>query len=360
MNERRRILLRTVPFLAIGVLVFILYLARFVNIPEMVGWIQRANMLVYSLAALALIFDSLFFALAWQYFLRPLSVKIPLKKTFAYVWIGIFTDLLIPAESVSGEIVKAYLMSKEPNVDPGKVIASLVSQRILGTIATATALCVSLLGLLIFNYPVSALMLQTLTAVTIVSVIAFAFLVAVCVKEDWSERLVNAVLRLVERISRGRFRLAHFRTRIVEALRTFHKSFEIFGSKPTTLIPSVFFYVMAWLSSILIVFLVFISIGYLEPNVPILLLKVVVVYTLLVAVKSVPIGVPAEVGLPDILLTTLFILFGIPPDISAAATILTRILTLWLRFIIGFVAVQWFGVKILVESGVIGKAKDTV
>ena len=55
-----------------------------------------------------------------------------------------------------------------------------------------------------------------------------------------------------------------------------------------------------------------------------------------------------------------FMLFGIPPDVSAAVTVLTRILTVWLRFFIGFAAVQWLGVRGLMESGVFGKAKNEV
>jgi uncharacterized protein (TIRG00374 family) len=360
MNEKNRILLRTIPFIAIGLLIFVLYLVLFVNIPEMISIIQSANMLIYSLAALTLIMATFFFALTWQHLLLPLSVKIPLKKTFAYVWIGVFTDLLIPAESVSGEVAKAYFMSKEPNVNSGKVIASLVSQRMLGTITAAATLFIGFLGLLALNYSMPALMLQILILMTILSAVAFGFLVAVCVKEKWTERLVIAVMRFVERLSSGRFKLEHFQGRIVDALRVFYESLRTFGSKPAKLVPAVLFSVLSWLFSIAIIFLVFISIGYLEPNLPVLLLKVAVVYTLLVAVKSIPIGVPAEVGVPDIIITTLFILFGIRPDISAAATVLTRILTVWLSFFIGLVAVQWFGVKSLMESGVFGKTKNKV
>jgi uncharacterized membrane protein YbhN (UPF0104 family) len=64
-----------------------------------------------------------------------------------------------------------------------------------------------------------------------------------------------------------------------------------------------------------------------------------------VAVKSIPVGVPFEVGLPEITLSTLFILLGVPAQISFTATILTRLLTLWLRFVIGLVAQQWVGLK---------------
>ena len=360
MSERRKILLRTVPFLLVGVLVFIVYLALFVNISEMIVVIQRANMLIYSLAAVALMLETFFFTLNWQHLLLPLSVKVPLKKAFTYVWVGIFADLLIPAESVSGEVARAYLMSKEPEANSGKIIASLVGQRMLGTITTTVTLFVCFLGLLTLNYSVSSLMLQILVSVTIITAAAFAFLVAVCVKEKWTERLVNGAMRFAERLSRGRFKLEHFQTKIVDALRAFHNSLRTFGSEPIKLISPTLFYVLAWVASIAIVFLVFAAIGYTEPNIQVFVLKVIVVYTLLVAIKSIPIGVPAEVGLPDILMTTLFILFGIPPDISAATTILTRILTVWLRFFVGFAAIQWLGVKTLMESGVFGKPKDTL
>ena len=165
----------------------------------------------------------------------------------------------------------------------------------------------------------------------------------------------------MERISRGRFKLDHLQSRIIEAIRAFYESLRTFGSKPSRLIPAILFNSLSWLFSIAIVFLVFVSIGYLEPDIPTLLLKVTAVYTLVVAIKSIPIGVPAEVGLPDIIMTTLFGLFGIPLEsIGAAATVLTRVLTVWVSFFIGFVAVQWLGVKGLIESGVFGKTADKV
>jgi uncharacterized protein (TIRG00374 family) len=360
MNERRRILLRTVPFLVIGLVIFIVYLALFVDIPEMVGIMQRANLSVYALAALILILDTFLFTLTWQFLLLPLSVRVPLRKTFAYVWIGLFADLLIPAESVSGEVARAYLMSKEPNVDPGKVVASLVSQRMLGTFTTIATLFIGFLALLTMDYAVSGLMLQILLSITFVSVVALAFLLVICVKERWTERLVSAFMRFAERISRGRFKVAHYQSKIVAGLRAFYKSLRTFGANPSTLIPSIVFYVLTWLSSVALIFCVFVAIGYTAPTVTVLLLKVFIVYALMVAIKSIPLGVPAEVGLPDIVMTTLFILFAIPPDISAAATVLTRVLTVWFRFFIGFAVLQWIGVKSLVESGVFGRAKTTL
>lgn len=360
MTSRRRLLLRTIPFFVVGILVFLLYLFLFVNIHEMMEKIQNANMLIYALATFMVILEVLLFTLAWQHLLFPLSVKISLKKAFAYVWISIFADLLIPAESVSGEVARTYLMAKEPNVNTGKVVASLVGQRMLGTATTIVALFVGFVTLLALKYPVSGFVLQIFLTIIVASAIAFAFLVIICIKEEWTERLVNAVMHFVERVSRGRFQVEHFQTKIIKAVRAFYKSLKTFGSKPTTLILPATFSVLSWLSSVTIVFAVFVSIGYLEPNIPILLLKLTIVHTLIISVQSIPLGVPGEVGLPDIIMTTLFILFAIPADVSAAATILTRILTVWLRFFIGFVAVQWLGVKNLMESGVFDQAANKI
>ncbi len=49
-------------------------------------------------------------------------------------------------------------------------------------------------------------------------------------------------------------------------------------------------------------------------------------------------------------MTTLYSLFGVPIGVSAAATVLIRVLTVWLRLLIGFVAVQWIGIKALMDS----------
>jgi hypothetical protein len=39
------------------------------------------------------------------------------------------------------------------------------------------------------------------------------------------------------------------------------------------------------------------------------------------------------------------VLFGYSPAIAATVTILIRLPTLWLRFLIGFASQQWLGIK---------------
>jgi uncharacterized membrane protein YbhN (UPF0104 family) len=59
------------------------------------------------------------------------------------------------------------------------------------------------------------------------------------------------------------------------------------------------------------------------------------------------VGTP-EVGLMEIIITSLYSMLGVPLSISAMATVLTRVITVWLRFFMSFVAFQWVGIKALV------------
>jgi len=74
---------------------------------------------------------------------------------------------------------------------------------------------------------------------------------------------------------------------------------------------------------------------------------IVIVYSITVGIQTIPIGIPGEVGIPEIVMTTLYTLLGVPIAMSAVATLLIRVLTLWVKLLIGGVVVQWLGIRAL-------------
>lgn len=339
-SERRISIKKSVPILLIGLAIFICYLYFFVGISEIVSIIQGVDLTFYSLAVVALFADVFFYALAWQYFLRPLSVKVPFRKTFLYVWVGIFFDILVPAEAISGEVTKAYLMTKNSGENAGKVVASVVSHRILSMIITLFGLIAGSVSFVILRYrlPVEIFNLTLLVASGIVISLVFLFLLSF--KEQITWKIINSSLNFVSFISRGRFKTESLRSKIRKALKIFHRSIETLGKNPRSLAQPVVFSVISWLVSVLAPFFVFASLRN-----PVPLTVVFIVYSLGCALQSVPLGIPAEVGVMEILMTTLYSLFGVSVGVSAAATVLIRLLTVWLRMLLGFVAVQWVGIK---------------
>ena len=72
---------------------------------------------------------------------------------------------------------------------------------------------------------------------------------------------------------------------------------------------------------------------------------ILVTSAIFLAVKAIPVGVPFEVGLPEAVMTTLYFSMGVYGPLAATATILVRIITLWIRFFIGFAAQQYLELR---------------
>lgn len=331
---------KTVLLPALGILAFFLYLYLFnVDIPTIIATAQRIDLSIYFCAIIFLMLETFFFAVSWRFLLNFLSVKLSVMKSFLYVWYGVFIDIIIPAESISGEISRVYLVEREQNGTSGKVIASLVTHRLIGMGINIISLLVGV-SFLLLQGQVSGIVLNLTLFIAILTTIFLVLLILLCVKESWTLKIIDAVIRFVEYVSRKRWKLTKIREDAIKAAKMFHNSMEEFGHAPKTLFTSSFFYVLTWLFSLGVAYLVFLSIKF-----PVHWSVIIVTCSIVIAVKAIPLGVPFEIGLPEITMTSLYMLLGVPFDVSATATILNRILTLWLRFFIGFAVQQWLEIK---------------
>jgi uncharacterized protein (TIRG00374 family) len=115
-----------------------------------------------------------------------------------------------------------------------------------------------------------------------------------------------------------------------------------FGRNPKPLVFSLLGLSVTWVFSLSVSYLVFLSL-----RTPVSWSVILITSAIVLAVKSIPVGIPFEVGLPEITMTTLYTSFlGVEyAGIAATATILNRIITLWLRFFIGLGAQQYLDLK---------------
>ena len=331
----------------IGVAAFVIYIYLFdVDLLQIFAEVQKINPVYYALAAAASLLDVFLFTVAWQFLLRYLSVKFHFLKSFAFVWMGIYVDTIIPAESVSGEIAKIYLVNKEQDGTAGKATASIVAQRLIGMGITVVTLLVGA-ALLLVDSLLYGVMLSLILFLVVMVCLFFIIVVVFASREQWTYRMLDSLIRFAEWITRGRWKLTKLREEVLQTQRDFHVAVKEYVHAPKTLFTASFFSGLSWTCALLVFFFTFQAIGY--SKIP--WSAILVVSAIFVAIKAIPIGVPFEVGLPEITLTTLLIVFfDMPPEIGATATILIRLLTLWLRFFIGFGAQQWLGIKAIVST----------
>ncbi|MEM2546991.1 MAG: lysylphosphatidylglycerol synthase transmembrane domain-containing protein, partial [Candidatus Bathyarchaeia archaeon] len=184
-----------------------------------------------------------------------------------------------------------------------------------------------------------------------------ALLLILCFKREWTLKIIDFGIGAIEFLSRKRWKLKKVREEAVKVAGMFHNSMEEFGRAPKVVVVSIFLSSLSWLFYLGISYMVFLALDF-----PIVWSVVLVTQSIVSAVKSIPMGVPFEVGLPEITMTTIYKVLGVPFGLSATATILTRILTVWLRFFIGFVAQQWLEIKTItaaLSEGAEGKPKSS-
>jgi uncharacterized protein (TIRG00374 family) len=335
----------TFLLLALGLAAFFIYLYIFnVDIPTIIAIAQRVDLSIYSVAVIFLILDTFFFSLSWHLLLNFLSVKLSVMKSFLYVWYGMFVDIAIPAESISADVTKVYLVTREQNGTSGKVVASLVIQRLMGMGINILSLLVGI-SLLLMERQVSGLVLNLTLFLAGSSTVFLILLIFLCFREKWTLKIIDAVIRFLNYVSRERWKLTKIRGEVVKAAKIFHDSIKEFGHAPKTLSASLSFNILSWFLSIGIAYLVFLSMKN-----PVPWSVIILTHSVISAIHGIPLGVPFEAGLPEITMTSLYVLTGIPFDISATATILTRILTVWLRFFIGFAVQQALEIKAITTN----------
>jgi uncharacterized protein (TIRG00374 family) len=333
----------TVLLPIVGLIAFFLYLLLFnVDLPQILATAEKANPLIYSAAILVSLLEVFFYATSWRSILSYLYVKISVVRSYLFVWYGIFLDIVIPAESISGELCRVYLVNREQCGTSGKVVASVVIHRLIGMGMNILFLLVGIY-LLFTEGTVAPLIFNLILFFTVAITAIMVLLVVISAKETWSLRVIGALIRAGEFITRGKWKqLQVFKEQAVQDARIFHTSMKEFLRKPKTLVLPTLFTGINWFCSLSVPYLVFLSLGK-----PVSWSVILITSAIVVAVKSIPIGVPFEVGLPEITMTTLYTsMLGVQwAGICATATILSRILTLWLRFGIGFASQQWVEFK---------------
>lgn len=331
---------KTVILPIVGILAFFLYIYLFnVDILSIIKTAQRAQPAPYAAAILISFIEILFYSLSWRSILSSLNVKLSIMKSYIFVWYAIFMDILIPAESVSGEVCRVYLVNREQGGTSGKVVASLVTYRLLSMVMNIAFLILGA-ALLFGVTQIDPLILNIIQLFVIVTVIMLVLLLIICWKETWSLKIINGVIRVGEFVSRGKWALQKIRQNACDAAKIFHSSMKDFMRNPRKLVIPTFYLTLNWIASMSIPYLVFLSLGF---NVS--WGAILVTTSIVIAVKSIPVGIPFEVGLPEITMITLYASVGVPPEIAATSTILSRIITLWLRFTIGFAGYQWTEIK---------------
>jgi uncharacterized protein (TIRG00374 family) len=325
--------------IAVGLFMFLLYLYFFVPFGSVISIVSQANPFYYSLAFAAMFLSGVFYSLTWQRLLHLLEVKSSFLKTLQFTWVGGFVDLLVPAESISGEICKVYLMSRERAENAGKVVASIIGHRILVMTVTLGTLVMSSVYFVI-KYDPPMLIMEFVSVIGAATFVSLFLLFYLSRKPQATDKIVNWIIRILVKFSRGRWKFEGLKKSADNMLSAFHEGIDTLTVRPSRLVLPVSLALVSWLLDVLITVFVFFAL-----NARVSFSTIVIVYSITAAIQNVPIGIPGEIGVLDVFMAVLYTSLGVNSVVSAVATVLIRVLTLGIRLLIGGLTVQWLGIK---------------
>ncbi len=330
----------------LGVAIFLVYLYFFVGFQQVALVVQDVDpvnfLIYYALAICTLLLVILFWTASWKSLLDGLCFKISFWHAFQYYWVGYFVDLIVPIQSVGGEVTRLYLVQRETKCGYGAIAASGITNRIISYIIVISGLSVGTVYLLttstVPEFILSLLLLTWVGALAFLSVLLY-----LAFASRAAEKLASGLLKFLQ-ILRLRKNSAGLSPRVLESLVLFREGFDFFRAHPRHVVKSFFFQLSAFILNLFMYIWVFYSLGL--NNVPISFF--IVVYFLAGAVDYAA-GV-LSVGTVEILLTNIFIFYSISAAKSGVTAIVLRTLLFWIPLIVGYVIVQALGIRGLLNS----------
>jgi uncharacterized protein (TIRG00374 family) len=249
----------------------------------------------------------------------------------------------VPCQAICGEVTRIYLVHKENSESYGAIAASSITNRIITYIISSVGLLIGILLLFTRSNTVPAYVLNLLVLALVGTAIYLGALLYLAVEERAAEKLAALLFKTLGVLRLNRYLPADLPKRTQESLLVLHKGFKTFKEHPGNLVKPLIFQFFSLLLNISVYVLVFYALGLRNLFIDFFIITYFIVGTIQIAAAV------FSVGTLDIVLTNLFVIYGVPIGFSVIAATLLRVLAFWLPITVGYTAVHVIGARRLLS-----------
>jgi uncharacterized protein (TIRG00374 family) len=329
----------------VGLVVFIIYLYFYIGIPRILEVLSGINTaqyaFYYSLALVAVLASVFLWSVAWHSILRSLSIKISYWHAYLYYWVGYFSDLVLPCATVCGELTRLYLVQRETKKGYGVLAASAITNRIVAYTIVTIGLFVG--AAIIFLKPGISPIISDVFIIFLVGISVYMIFLLYLAFEKRAAKNFSRVISKILKTLRPKKYNPEDEAERVKSLASYYTGFKKFRECPKLLIRPLVFHALSYLVGLSAYILIFYALG-----IPAAPEFYVVVYFIATAIEDA--AASFSVGSLEIVLTSIFVLYGLNAGYSAITALLVRSIGFWFPLFCGFVAVQYLGTRNLVSQ----------
>ena len=325
---------KTILLLGISVVILLIML-WFVGIDQVIGALKMANIWIIALAILTQVFTYFLYTLRWQILNKLANMDVGIGKLLPMVLVSLAVNNITPSGRGGGEPVRAYLLSQsDENYHFEDSFATVVADRALDTFPFVVLAAITIASMaLFFDFDLWLIIIMVLAVIAIVAILII--LIYMCINPKFGLRVDGWIIGLVRRFYKKNSE--DLENQIHNSIKGFQQTMKMLMSNKKGLAITLTLSFVIWIFEIFRVYLVFLAFG---ANVnPIIIGEVFIVACL---VGMIPL-LPGGLGAVDGLMIVFYSAAGIPASVSAAATVIERLISFWMTTIIGLVIMPYYG-----------------
>lgn len=335
MKNKKVILFFIIGLAIMGVMLY------YIGINEVIDALKSSNLWFVLLAFILQIFTYFLYTLRWHIINKAADMSLGIKRLFPMVLVSLAVNNITPSGRGGGEPVRAYLLSKEGNYKFEDTFASVIADRSFDTFPFLILSIITIFGIM-YSFSLDRAILAILIICVIGITAAVAILIYVCINEAFGVKITSWVIRIVRRFYKKYDESTE--KRIVEAVISFQSTMNLLLRNRTIQLYAFPLSFVIWIFEILRVYAVFLAFG---ANIsPIVIGEVFIIASL---VGMVPL-LPGGLGAVDGIMILLYSGAGITASISAAATLVERLISFWMATFLGLIFLMMYGTNVLDSS----------
>jgi hypothetical protein len=329
---------KTILLLAFSVIILVVML-WFVGIDKVIEAWKLANPFIIVLAILTQIFTYFLYTWRWSVLNKVAGMDVSIKKLLPMIMVGLAVNNITPSGRGGGEPVRAYLLSQtNENYHFEDTLATVVADRALDTFPFVVLAAITIISMTLF-FDIALWLLVVMIVAVIAIIIILVVLIYMCINPNFGSRVDGWIIGLLRRFYKKNSE--SLENKIHEAIFGFQETMKMLISNKRALLYTLTLSFVIWIFEIIRVYLVFLSFG--SSVNPIIIGQIFIISCL---VGMIPL-LPGGLGAVDGLMILFFSAAGVPSSVSAAATVIERLISFWMTTIIGLVIMPYYGSSVL-------------
>ena len=340
---------KVIVFLIFGLAIMAAML-YFIGIDDVIEALKLSNLWFVLLAIVLQIFTYFLYTWRWSIINKTADMDLGIRKLIPMVLVSLAVNNITPSGRGGGEPVRAYLLAKEGHYKFEDTFATVIADRALDTFPFVILAILTIIGI-ILTFSLDIKLIAFLVICVTLITAAVILLIYVCINEAFGVKLTSWIIKIVRRLYK-KFNEGT-EQRIIEAVKVFQARMNALLRDRTILYHALPLSFVIWIFEILRVYVVFLAFG---ANVsPIIIGEVFILASF---VGMIPL-LPGGLGAVDGIMILFYATAGITASISAAATVVERLISFWMTTFVGLIFLTMFGTSVLDKAfALVGSNKD--